>query len=172
MRRRAIYPQGFIPVIEFQSEDGKPMKMTCADIVILRPRPSLTGMAIYDPEIIPAMTVLDGCSSPFLPRDARRGAYPHDIRFRNCRGWWAANLTFFRDMRDWDGRNVVICGLFWLALTLFPFAYLRHYLRRRYRWKWLVRYEKRWIPPRGAKAVARVVREEMAEQAAIRGDCA
>ena len=172
MKRRAIYPQGFIPVIEFQSEDGKPMKMTCADIVILRPRPSLTGMAAYDNETIPAMTVLDGNSSPLFPKQGRRSAYPHDLRFRNCKGLLAANRTLYRDMRDWDGRGVLLSGAFWLVLTLFPFAYLRHYLRRRYRWKWLVRDEKRWIPPRGAKAVARVVREEMAEQAAIRGDCA
>ena len=85
-------------------------------------------------QVIEALFACDGCSSPFLAKWARRSSIPHDYAFWHCTGWWAANLQLFRDMREIDGRGILLAGAFWLALTIWPVAYIRHMLRRRYGW--------------------------------------
>ena len=85
-------------------------------------------------EVVEALTSCDGNSSPFLAKFGRLSAIFHDPRFFRCDGWWEANKVLFRDMRDGDGRGILLSAAFWLVLTVYPFAYVRHWLRRRFGW--------------------------------------
>ena len=117
-----FFPMRHFQMSVWQAEDGTPMQCNMQEIVIVRRDGSR--------KVIPPLFACDGNSSPFMAKYGRRAAFPHDWAFWYCEGWWQANLNFYRDMRDLDGRGIPLSGAFWLVLTLWPWAYVRHLLRR------------------------------------------
>ena len=143
-----FFPANFMHLAVWLAKDGTPMQCNLLPIIIIR-----DGVR----QVIEALFACDGCSSPFLSKYARRSSIPHDYAFWHCTGWWAANLQLFRDMREIDGRGILLAGAFWLALTLWPWAYIRHMLRRSKigrRRGWFLCDEARRIIPEGVAADA------------------
>ena len=143
-------PDNFTVLLVWRAKDGTPMQANLHDVIAHRPDGD---------EVVRVLTACDGNSSPFLAKWGRLAAIFHDPRFFYCRGWWAANKTLFRDMRDGDGRSIFLAGAFFLVLTIYPLAYIRHWLRRRFG---LFRGdEARKELPKGALEVSVAVRHAM-----------
>ena len=137
MKTQYFPESGVVIVAEWLAEDGTPMKANLSEIRVSRPDGTRGS--------IPPYTGTDGSSSPIYPKRARFAAWFHDWAFRYCLGWWVANIHFYLDMRQADKRGRIMAGLFWLALTLWPFAYIQHMIRRRTGYGSEV--EKRWEMP-------------------------
>ena len=118
MPRTTYYPPRgeVLPVALFQAPDGRPMQANLVEIRIVRPEGT---------EVIPPRTVIDGNSSPLWPKEGRRAAWPHDIRFRYARGLLAANRAFLpgHEGVGWPGANpgwAILAGAHPFPVCLHP----------------------------------------------------
>ena len=142
------FPIG-IPRYDFISRCGKEMTTNLRAIDYTR----RDGSRV----LIPALGIVcDMNSSPVFPNAGREAAWDHDLAFRNLLGRRLANRRMYYDMRDWNEASFLVAGLFWLALTFWPFAYWRHWLRQKTRiGHWLFGADElRWILPPEVKADA------------------